>query len=101
MRGVSRQSLTLARERLETELGARGIDPSVIGQELLSVAEVFGTRAALRRALSDPTAQTDAKVQLVHHLLDAHVNARVVDLLGFLVAQRWATPGDFVDAVEA
>ena len=50
MRGVSRESLAAARDRLEALLGTAGTDPSAVGKDLLAVTGLLAGNAGLRRA---------------------------------------------------
>jgi F-type H+-transporting ATPase subunit delta len=100
MRGASRDALAAGREALEARLAQRGAQPEVIGQELFGVVALLDSSAAVRRALSDPSAAADSKAGLVHRLLDGKVGAATADLAAELVRHRWAAANDLTDAVE-
>jgi F-type H+-transporting ATPase subunit delta len=100
MRGASRDALATGREELERLLAQRGSTPEETGQELFGVAALLDGSAAVRRALSDPTAQPDAKSGLVHRLLDGKVGAGAADLVALLARQRWGSATDLADALE-
>jgi len=100
MRGASRDSLVTGREALAALLGRRGTKPEQVGQELFAITAVLDGSAAIRRALSDPSAQADAKAGLVHRLLDGKVGAGTVDLVALLSQQRWGATRDLTDALE-
>ena len=100
MQGTSRGSLVAAQERLETLLGAPGTDRFAIGDALFAVTGVLDSSASLRRALTDPSRDGEAKAALVVRLLDAKVDGAVVDLVAGLARSRWARSRDLADAVE-
>jgi F-type H+-transporting ATPase subunit delta len=100
MQGSSRESLAAARERLESLLGAAGTDGAAIGGALFGVIDLLDSTPSLRRALTDPSNEADAKVTLVHRLLDGLVPADVIGLVGDLVRSRWSRSRDLADAAE-
>lgn len=100
MRGASRDALATGREALEALLAKRGTKPEAVGQELFAVTAVLDGSAAIRRALSDPSAQADAKGGLVHRLLDGKVGAGAADVVALLARQRWSAASDLTDALE-
>jgi len=101
MRGVSREALAAARDRLEALLGAAGTDPAAVGEDLLAVTGLLAGSAGLRRALTDPARTGRAKVELLERLLRGKVSDASLDLLSGLVRGRWASSGDLSDAVES
>jgi F-type H+-transporting ATPase subunit delta len=100
MRGVSRDALASGREALEAQLATRGARPEVVGQELFGVVALLDSSAAVRRALTDPSAGRGTRATLVHRLLDGKVGAGSADLVAHLAEQRWGSAKDVTDAVE-
>jgi F-type H+-transporting ATPase subunit delta len=100
MRGASRDALVTGREALEALLAKRGATPADVGQELFGVTLLLDGSAAVRRALSDPSAGADAKAGLVHRLIDGKVSAGTADLVALLARQRWGAGNDLTDALE-
>lgn len=100
MQGTSRGSLLAAHERLETLLGAPGTDRSSVGDALFAVTGLLDSSTSLRRALTDPSRDGEAKAGLVVRLLDGKVDGAVVDLVAGLARSRWARSRDLPDAVE-
>jgi F-type H+-transporting ATPase subunit delta len=100
MQGSSRGSLAAAQERLESLLGAAGTDGAAIGGALFGVIDVLDANASLRRALTDPSNDADAKVALVRRLLEGKVSADVLALVSDLVRARWSRARDLADAME-
>lgn len=116
MQGSSRGSLAAAVDRVEPLLAAqdRGVvqgvidkvtgreevDAGSLGEELFAVAALLDSSAGLRRALTDPSRDAEAKAGLVGRLLDAHVSGTAVDVVGGMVRDRWSTSRDLADACE-
>lgn len=100
MQGVSRVSLLAAQERLEALFGVPGADRAVVGDALFAVTGVLDSSASLRRALTDPSRDGEAKAGLAVRLLSGKVDGAVVDLVAGLARSRWARARDLGDAVE-
>lgn len=106
MQGSSRQALAEAMDRLEAQVlpgprgGAPKADAETMGDELLAVSSLLGGNPGLRRALTDPTRQADAKADLVRQLLGGKLHAPALDLVLELVRSRWSAPVDLVDSAE-
>jgi F-type H+-transporting ATPase subunit delta len=101
MRGLSQQSLLDAEDRLESLLHSRGTDPAALGDALFGITDVLDANPGLRRALTDPARDGDAKATLVEGLFGGRVRGEAVDLVAGLVRARWGQSGDLVDAVES
>jgi F-type H+-transporting ATPase subunit delta len=95
MQGASRDSLAALRDRLPAEGDLTGLS-----DELFAVVSLLGSRASLRRALSDPAASGVAKVHVVEQLLSSRIETGTLDLLREAVRSRWSQSRDLVDAVE-
>lgn len=100
MQGTSRGSLASAEERLETLLGARGTDRAALADSLFAVAGLLDTNVSLRRSLTDPSREGEAKAALLTRLLDGKVPGPVVDLVAGLVRSRWSQSRDLADTIE-
>lgn len=104
MQGVSRQTFAAGQERLEVLLiGSRavvGVAPATLGEDLFGVTTLLADNPGLRRALTDPSRDGEAKAQLVARLLNGKVSDAAVDLVAGLVRGRWSRAGDLTDAVE-
>ena len=99
MRGVSRTSLTAAKDRLATMAGGSA-RPSQLGAELFSVVGLLDSEPSLRRALADSSSARDARAGLVAGLLGGRVSADTVELVTSVATSPWSTPADLADAVE-
>jgi F-type H+-transporting ATPase subunit delta len=102
MQGVSRETFSAGQERLETLLArsAARADAAAVGGDLFGVTDVLAANPGLRRALTDPSRDGEAKAQLMTRLLAGKVGNLTIDLLAGLVRGRWSRAGDLVDAVE-
>ena len=100
MQGTSRGSLASAQERLQTLLTTAGTDRAAVGDALFAVTGVLDSSTSLRRALTDPSRDGEAKAGLVVRLLQGKVEGSVVDLVAGLARSRWARSRDLADAVE-
>lgn len=98
MRGASAESLAAARERVEPVLS--GPDAGTLGDELFAVTRLLDSSGALRRSLTDPNADGQAKADLVTRLLGAKLSGVTLDVVSGLVRSRWSAPRDLTDAVE-
>lgn len=100
MQGASRGSLAAAREHLDALLSRAGAQGAAVGSALFAVVDLLDANGALRRALTDPSHQGDAKASLVARLLQGKASTDVVDLLQSMVRGRWSRARDLADAVE-
>ena len=103
-RGISEESFAAGQERLEALLSASGPDAaalSSLGDDLFAVTDLLAANPAVRRALTDPARDGQAKAELVERLLAGHVAEAAIDLVAGLARSRWSRAGDLTDAVEA
>lgn len=99
---ASRGALRAARTSL-TELAAElpeaaGI--SSVSEGLFGVVRLLDGSGQLRRALGDPTTPASAKESLLDSLLGSQLEPLAMRVLKSVVAQRWSSPRDLVDATE-
>lgn len=99
MRATSRGSLERAAERFEPALRAAGARSAEFGEQLFALVDALDGSGSLRRILTDPSIDGDAKAGLVRNLL-AHTAPEVVDLVSELVRSRWSAEADLAEAVE-
>jgi len=101
LQGVSRDSLSSARERLEAELdGADEAARITLGDELFAVADLLARERTLGRHLADPAIPASARAQFVDGMLGQRLSAPTLETLRELVRGRWSKPADLLDAVE-
>jgi F-type H+-transporting ATPase subunit delta len=99
MRGASRASYAELRERLAAALPGAPIAEAT-GDELFAVTRLLDAEHGLRRALADPTKPSAEKSAIAGRLLHGKVSATTEDLVAEAAGARWASSGDFADAVE-
>lgn len=100
MRGTSLASLDSVAEGFEPVLQAAGAEAAAIGEQLFAVVDALDSSGSLRRALSDPSRDAEAKAALVTDLLGGKVDPRVVEVVAALARGRWSAEQDLVEAVE-
>ncbi|PID55203.1 MAG: F0F1 ATP synthase subunit delta [Micrococcales bacterium] len=98
MRGASADSLHRAQQRLDGKLEQGG--GADLAGGLFSVAGVLGSSAQLRRTLTDPNLDGEAKVGLAQRLLDGKVSEATLDVIRGLVSSRWSSARDLGDAMD-
>ncbi len=98
MRGVSAEGMATSVERVES-LAEQG-DAGQLGDELFAVAGVLQTQPSLRRAMTDPSAASEAKSGLARSVFGDRLSSATVDAVATAAAARWSSTGDFVAAVE-
>jgi F-type H+-transporting ATPase subunit delta len=99
MRGASRASYSELRDKL----GGVAVGPATseqIGDQLFAVVRLLDSEHGLRRALADATKPAAEKVAVVRRLLHGKVSEATEEMVADAVAARWATAGDFADALE-
>jgi F-type H+-transporting ATPase subunit delta len=102
MHAASRQSLAAARDRLNGYIDrARAVDLGTVADELFAVVGLLDREPTLRRALSDPAADPEARARLLDRMLGSRLDPRTMEQLRDLVRSRWSEPTDLADAVEA
>jgi F-type H+-transporting ATPase subunit delta len=100
MLGASRKSMAAARERLDALAAVSTTDMARTAAELGSVATVLDGNVSLRRLLTDPARDGDAKAQLITSMLQGKVSGEVTDFVAGLARSRWSQPRDLADAVD-
>jgi F-type H+-transporting ATPase subunit delta len=99
MRGASRASLAKASDQLAAAATNKAT-ADTLGDELFAVARLLDSEHSLRRALTDPAREPEAKAGLIRSLLTGKVSAATLDLMSGLVSDRWSVPRDLADAAE-
>ena len=99
MQGSSGASLA----RLTAALGSAvdgGADGAAVGNSLFAAADALRDSPALRRAVTDPSAEAQAKASLARGVFGSHLDAAATDLVAEAASQRWAASGDLAVALE-
>ncbi|WP_019544980.1 F0F1 ATP synthase subunit delta [Streptomyces sulphureus] len=100
MNGASREAAAAARENLQALTDGTSADARSLADELAAVTALLEREVGLRRALTDPSQDGEAKAGLVRRVLGDKVSGEVVDLAAGMVRSRWSVSRDFVDTVE-
>ncbi len=97
----NRGAYAAAVERLDAlASGERALPMAGVGDELLAVAGMLEGQPALRRALTDPSRTGQARAGLLDSLLDGRAGDDTRTILQILVAGRWSSGADLLNAVE-
>lgn len=99
--GSSRQSLVAVRAALDSAVkGVNSDVASSLSTELFFATDVLAGNISLRRALTDPSRDTAAKVNLVSEIFGKSLTAPALELLKTISSLRWSSSGDLVPVVE-
>ena len=102
MQGASREALLAARSSL-TDLSAGLPDAagvSSVADGLFAVVRLLDRETTLRRTLGDPMTPAGAKTTLLDNLLGQQLAPLSLQVLKQVVALRWSSARDLVDALE-
>lgn len=121
MEASSRESLVLARERLEQlsrpasgvlerakdrltgqpARAATGPELMSLADELFAVGRLLSGELTLRRALSDPAGRPEDRAALAQRLFASKVSGTTLDMVQTVARLRWSHPIDMADAFTA
>lgn len=96
MRGISAKSLV---DVLAAVNAAKG-SASTLGAELFDAVAILDGAPALRRVLTDPSTDADAKAALVKNVFGSQAGKGTLAVLEAAVRGRWGSSRDFTDALE-
>ncbi|WP_370618592.1 F0F1 ATP synthase subunit delta [Mumia sp. Pv 4-285] len=99
MRGVSATSLAQVLDTVGgvTADGAQGV---AVGTDVFAVVGALDANPVLRRVLSDPATESDAKAGLVGTLFGDKIGSGAVDVVVAAARGRWSAGRDLSDALE-
>jgi len=97
MLGSSRGSLAALRTSLATRAGSEGF--AALTPDLLAVAGVLGDEKSLRLALADGGQPESVRVGIATSLFADRISPLSLEVLSQIVASRWSTDADLVEAV--
>jgi F-type H+-transporting ATPase subunit delta len=101
MSSASREAYAAAADQLTASAGtATAAQLATTADDILSVAAVLRSQPRLRRALIDPSRSGDDRAGLLSSLLSGKVSAQALEVLSTLVAGRWSTPNELLNATE-
>ncbi len=96
MRGVSAGSLAKVLDAVEHSTGTL----TTVGDELFQVAAVLDSTPSVRRVLTDPATEPDARSGLAAAVLADKVDVATLGIVDVAAQNRWASGRDLSDAVE-
>ncbi|WP_298459393.1 F0F1 ATP synthase subunit delta [uncultured Cellulomonas sp.] len=99
MRGTSRGSLQGVADRFEPVLVAAGVEAAEVGEQMFALVDALDSSGSLRRTLTDPSIDGEAKSALARRLM-ADARPGAADVVADLAAQRWSAEDDLSEAVE-
>jgi F-type H+-transporting ATPase subunit delta len=101
MQAASRESLKAARERFDALIASAGAqDVRTLSEDLFGIVGVLAHERVLRRLLADPATEPGARKRLVDTVFGGKIASSTADTLGELVASRWSSGSDLLDAIE-
>ena len=98
MIGASRNSLAVVQESMRSRSNQG--DLSALSAELLAAADILANEKSLRQNLADSGQPVDTRTSLIKDVFGKKVSDSAHEILGELVAARWSSGEDLVDAVE-
>ena len=99
--GNSRQSLASLRDVLDEKLqGLSAADCTAVSTHLFTDLKSLNSSIGLRRALTDPSRDVQAKSVLVNEIFGSVISKRVLSILIEAVSVRWSSPVDVASAIE-
>lgn len=96
MRGISAKSLAEVLAAVDADHGSA----SELGDELFNVVSVLDSSPALRRVLTDPSTEDQAKAQLAKTVFGDKVSDGTLKVISVAVQSRWSSGRDFTDGLE-
>jgi F-type H+-transporting ATPase subunit delta len=102
MQGASRASLAALRDSLaEQTASANATTLAKVSDSFFGLVTLLTGQGSLRRTLSDPALEADAKVRVVDSLFAERIDPAALEVVRVLARLRWSEPRDVVDALEA
>jgi F-type H+-transporting ATPase subunit delta len=91
----------IARGSLDAAVkGVSAATASEISTQLFFAAEVFASKTALRRAITDPSREIAAKTAFIKDLFGSQVGAEATSLISGVAALRWSVSKDVIYVLE-
>ncbi|MGJ9414201.1 F0F1 ATP synthase subunit delta [Aeromicrobium sp. CF4.19] len=100
MRGISAASLKEVLAAVESAVSGDSGSAARLGAELFSVVGVLDGAASLRRVLTDPSTEAEAKQGLAGSVLADKVADDTITVVKAAAKGRWAAGRDLVDGLE-
>jgi len=99
--GSSRASLVTVRAALDGAVkGVTSETATALSAELFFATDILAGNISLRRALTDPSRDSESKISLVEEIFGKALGASALSMLKSISALRWSSSGDLVPVVE-
>ncbi|MDX6307531.1 MAG: F-type H+-transporting ATPase subunit delta [Nocardioidaceae bacterium] len=82
------------------EVLAGGDDAAPLGRDLFAIVGMLDREAMLRRVLTEPSVDLEARTALARSVLEGKVSKGALRVVEAAVGQRWSRGRDIVDALE-
>ena len=99
MHGSSGESLTRLTDQVVAAVDG-GSDGAEVGTGLFAASALLAHEPALRRALTDPSAEPEGRSGLAEGVFGKHLSAGATSLVAAAAGLRWASSGDLAAALE-
>ncbi|TNC42872.1 F0F1 ATP synthase subunit delta [Mumia zhuanghuii] len=99
MRGVSAASLAQVLDVVDGA-AAGGAEGVAVAEDVFAVVGALDTNPVLRRVLSDPASEGEAKAGLVRSLFGDKIGSGAVEIVSTAAQGRWGASRDVADALE-
>lgn len=99
MHGSSADSLARLTDQVVSAVDG-GADGAELGSGLFAAATVLLDQPALRRALTDPSAEAAARSSLAEGVFGKHLSAEAASVVAASAGQRWAASSHLATALE-
>jgi ATP synthase F0 subunit b/ATP synthase F1 delta subunit len=101
LRAASRESVAKVVKQVDgvvADLDSDGL--TRLGDDLASAVQMLRRESVLARHLSDPSTDSDRKVQLVERLFSGKVSDEALDILKTASSQRWSSSSDLIRGIQ-
>ncbi|MFD1826218.1 MULTISPECIES: F0F1 ATP synthase subunit delta [Mumia] len=99
MRGVSAASLAQVLDAV-SGAAADGAEGVAVGEDVFAVVGALDANPVLRRVLSDPASEGEAKAGLVRSLFGEKIGSGALEIVSIAAQGRWGSARDVADALE-
>ncbi|HHW83600.1 MAG TPA: F0F1 ATP synthase subunit delta [Actinomycetales bacterium] len=99
MRAISQSSFDAAAERWETVMASTSGDLKAMALDMLLVTDTLDQNSQLRRIVTDPAADPEAKATLIQNVFGGKVHEDVLDLAKGLARSHWSDEDDLAATI--
>lgn len=99
MRAISQASFDAVADRWETLSASTDGDLKAMAHDMLRVTDTLDANSQLRRIVTDPAADPEAKAQLIDNVFRGKIHDDVVDLAMGMARAHWSDEDDFAASI--